>query len=252
MPAGSSAPSAVLDQPRDQRQATSPPGQARYGRQVTTLAHAWREFAHKPSGWFILAAVAIGLALRITLGGELGWRDALAAAAMLVIYPFGEWAIHVYILHAKPFEVRGRRLEMPSAREHRAHHRKPNDLTMILLGPKELVGLLFVAVPVTVAVIAALVALLPGPLPLGALISAAIAGYALIFVYEWVHFLIHTAYRPRSRYYRRIWRNHRLHHFKNEHFWHGITQTVSDRVLGTNPDQREIRRSSTARTLQTR
>ncbi|HEY6672478.1 MAG TPA: hypothetical protein VIZ91_08255, partial [Solirubrobacterales bacterium] len=56
-------------------------------------------------------------------------------------------------------------------------------------------------------------------------------------------------YRPRSAAYMRIWRNHRLHHFKNEHFWHGITNNLSDRVLGTNPDQRDVPKSETARTL---
>ena len=75
-----------------------------------------------------------------------------------------------------------------------------------------------------------------------------IAG-ALGLCYEWTHFLIHTAYRPRSATYMRIWRNHRLHHFKNEHFWHGITNNLSDRVLGTNPDQRDVPKSETARTL---
>jgi hypothetical protein len=39
------------------------------------------------------------------------------------------------------------------------------------------------------------------------------------------------------------------HHFKNEHFWHGVTNKLSDRVLGTDPDQREVPRSETARTL---
>jgi hypothetical protein len=85
--------------------------------------------------------------------------------------------------------------------------------------------------------------------PLGVLVSAAIAGYGMVFVYEWTHFLIHTAYRPRSRAYKTIWRNHRLHHFKNEHFWHGITNNLSDRVLGTNPEAREVPKSRTARTL---
>ena len=37
----------------------------------------------------------------------------------------------------------------------------------------------------------------------GRLVSAAIAGYVLVGVYEWTHYLIHTAYRPRSRAYRR-------------------------------------------------
>ena len=74
--------------------------------------------------------------------------------------------------------------------------------------------------------------------------------YVLILLYEWTHFLIHTSHRPRSRYYRSIWRNHRLHHFKNEHYWHGITNTLSDRVLGTHRDARAVERSRTVRTLE--
>ena len=57
------------------------------------------------------------------------------------------------------------------------------------------------------------------------------------------------AYVPRSRVYRRIWQGHRLHHFKNEHYWHGITNTISDRALGTYRDQRDVPRSRTARSL---
>jgi hypothetical protein len=94
-------------------------------------------------------------------------------------------------------------------------------------------------------------AIAPGPVPWPALLTAVLAGYVLVGIYEWTHFLIHTAYRPRSRYYRSIWRGHRLHHFKNEHYWHGITNTVGDRVLGTFPDQRNIERSATARSLDT-
>jgi sterol desaturase/sphingolipid hydroxylase (fatty acid hydroxylase superfamily) len=100
-----------------------------------------------------------------------------------------------------------------------------------------------------VLLLAALTLPLPGAVPVGALVTALLTGYALVGVYEWTHFLIHTGYRPRSRYYRSIWRTHRLHHFKNERYWHGITNTVGDRVLGTFPDQRDIPRSRTARTL---
>jgi folate-dependent phosphoribosylglycinamide formyltransferase PurN len=81
------------------------------------------------------------------------------------------------------------------------------------------------------------------------LVTAGLAGFCMIFLYEWTHFLIHTAYRPRSAAYKAIWKNHRLHHFKNEHFWHGVTNNLSDRVLGTNPDQREVAKSETARML---
>lgn len=222
---------------------------ARYGAEVTTLGAAWREFARKRSPWMIAGAFVLVAVLRAAVGGEPTWRDAVAVAAMLVAYPFGEWAIHVYLLHWRPTEVRGRRVDLPVAKAHRAHHRKPNDLTMILLDPPELAQLLLLAVPVVTGVGALVLGLAFGAVPLGALLSAVLAGYLAVGVYEWTHFLIHTAHRPRSRYYRAIWRNHRLHHFKNERYWHGITNNVSDRVLGTNPDQRAVPRSKTARTL---
>ncbi len=76
--------------------------------------------------------------------------------------------------------------------------------------------------------------------------------YLILGAYEWTHFLIHTPYQPRGRYYRAIWRNHRLHHYKNERFWFGVTSTFGDRVIGTLPDQRDIPRSPTARSLHAR
>jgi hypothetical protein len=168
---------------------------------------------------------------------------------MLAVYPFGEWAIHVFLLHAKPIRISGRKIDTVAARAHRAHHRDPNDLDMVLLYWWQAAFLMLVAVPVTIGLGALIVTPVAGPVPLEALVSAGIAGYLMVFVYEWTHFLIHTAYRPGSRAYRTVWRNHRLHHFKNEHFWHGITNNLSDRVLGTNPEAREVPKSETARTL---
>jgi sterol desaturase/sphingolipid hydroxylase (fatty acid hydroxylase superfamily) len=222
---------------------------AQWGPEVKALGEATREFAKRHSPWMIGGAIAALVALRVLINEPLGWRDAVAVAAMAIIYPFGEWAIHVYLLHAKPIELRGRRYELPTTRDHRYHHRHPNNLMTLLLDAQELAELLLIAVPVVVVAGGLLIGLIAGAVPVGALISAAIAGYVLVGVYEWTHFLIHTAYVPRSRAYRSIWRNHRLHHFKNEHYWHGITNTIADRVLGTDPDQREVPRSQTARTL---
>jgi hypothetical protein len=220
-----------------------------HSREVTSLGRARREFLRKESPWAIGAGILVLAVLRV-LVGEVTWRDAAAVAAMVAIYPFGEWAIHVYLLHAKPLRIRNRKVETMAARAHRAHHQEPNDLDMVLLYWWQAAFLMLLAVPFTVGLGALIVTLVADPVPLGALISAALAGCCMIFLYEWTHFLIHTAYRPHSRYYRSVWRNHRLHHFKNEHFWHGITQTVSDRVLGTLPDHREVPKSETARTLE--
>src|SRR5262249_33189925 len=68
-------------------------------------------------------------------------------------------------------------------------------------------------------------------------LTALIAAWALMLVYEWTHFLIHAPYQPRSWLFRGISRGHRLHHYKNEHYWFGITSHLGDRVLHTYPDK---------------
>ena len=76
-----------------------------------------------------------------------------------------------------------------------------------------------------------------------------VVSYLGLLRYQWSHFLIHTPYLPRTSWYRRIWRNHRLHHFKHEGYWLGVSSNLGDRALGTNPDQRTVPKSPTARTL---
>ena len=211
------------------------------GPEVKTLGAAWHEFRVKRAPQLIGLAVVAAAAARIAIGG-FSWRDAVAAVFLTVVYPFGEWAIHVHLLHLKPFRWRGRLVELPTAAAHREHHERPERLDLVNFSPREALAILFVAVPIAAAPLFLV-------LPLGPVFSAVLTAYVLVGTYEWTHFLIHTAHRPRSRYYRSIWRNHRLHHFKNEHYWHGITNTLSDRVLGTHPDHRDVPRSPTARTL---
>jgi hypothetical protein len=83
--------------------------------------------------------------------------------------------------------------------------------------------------------------------------SLALTGLAFYLVmslrYEWVHFLVHTRYRPQSEYFRRLWRSHRLHHCKNEHYWFGVTMLGGDYLLGTAPDPSDVPISETCRTL---
>jgi sterol desaturase/sphingolipid hydroxylase (fatty acid hydroxylase superfamily) len=124
------------------------------------------------------------------------------------------------------------------SRKHRAHHVDPKD-----------VDLVFIPLP----------ALLPliGGLALGSLLllpptrglSLLVGGYAVLFAYEWTHYLIHSAYRPRHRIYRFIWRAHRNHHFRNEHYWFGVTMHLADHVFGTFPEKTAVPVSPTARTL---
>jgi hypothetical protein len=209
---------------------------------------AWRDFWQRQSPRCLAAATVIALALRLALG-HWTWHDAAAVVAMAIVYPFGEWAIHVYLLHLRPFRFRGRMVELPTAYAHREHHERPDRMGLILLGPVEVFGLVALMVPLVVTVGTVIVGLVFGFPPLAALVTAALTSYVLIFGYEWMHFLIHTAYRPKTALYRAIWQNHRLHHFKNEHYWHGVTNTFADRVLRTRPNHHEVGKSATATTL---
>lgn len=217
---------------------------------ANSLRHWAFDFARRPSPPLIAGAIVTVAAARIAIG-DWSWRDAALPAALIAIYPLTEWVIHVYLLHSKPLRIAGRKLDLPTTREHRAHHRDPADLDGVLL---PLYGVaVFLPTIVLYAWIVSLLshALVGGDqLALGA--TALLTSYAILGTYEWSHFLIHTTYRPRGRYYRAIWRTHRLHHYKNERYWFGVTTTVGDRVLGTAPDQSLVPRSMTARTLEGR
>jgi hypothetical protein len=215
---------------------------------VKTPREALGQIARRPSLWLIGAFLVVAAGVRIALGDPT-WHDLAIPLLLVAVYPFGEWAIHVYLLHLPPFRWRGREVELITAKGHRQHHERPNNLRVVLLEWPDVTGLLVLMVPLVSLALAGVVAALGFGFEPRALLTAEAVGALLVGVYEWVHFLIHTAHRPRSRLYRAVWQTHRLHHFKNEHYWHGITSTVADRVLRTNPDHREVERSATARTL---
>jgi sterol desaturase/sphingolipid hydroxylase (fatty acid hydroxylase superfamily) len=214
---------------------------------VLTLADCWRMFIRQPSPPMLGVAITAALVLRLSLG-HFSWRDALLVAGVLALTPPVEWAIHVYLLHARPIGFRGRRHDLVAAREHRAHHAAPAVLEGVLI-PAYAVIIFVVQIALTVWLVSFPMHLVIGGERLAWAATGLLVSFLILSSYEWSHFLIHTPYRPRSRYYRAIWRGHRLHHYKNEHYWFGVTSTVADRLLGTAPEQSQVPKSNTARTL---
>jgi hypothetical protein len=212
-----------------------------------SLLDCARVFARQPSPPYLFGAVALALAARVAQS-ELGWRDLVMIAGLLAVTPFVEWAIHVYLLHARPFTLLGRNVEILSAREHRAHHEAPAVLEGVLI-PVYAVLIFLVSIAAINWVLSFPIHLVLGGPRLAYATTGVVTSFAILAAYEWTHFLIHTPHRARSRYYKAIWRNHRLHHYKNERYWFGVTSTVGDRVIGTLPDQRAVQRSATARSL---
>jgi sterol desaturase/sphingolipid hydroxylase (fatty acid hydroxylase superfamily) len=212
-----------------------------------SLRDCLRAFARQPSPPALLLALLGALALRIALG-HWSWRDLVILAGLLIANPFVEWAIHVYLLHSRPLRIAGRKVDLITTREHRAHHENPGELDGVLI-PLYGVAAFLPMIAVTVVALSFPVHLLLGGDRTAGAATGLLVAWTVLALYEWTHFLIHTPYRPRHRYYRAIWRNHRLHHYKNERYWYGVTSTFGDRVIGTRPDQREVPRSQTARAL---
>ncbi|MBV8928810.1 MAG: sterol desaturase family protein [Mycobacteriaceae bacterium] len=209
------------------------------GRKAVTLTEAWREFWHYPSPWMIGATLVAALAARVVAGD---WQvsDAVVPAVMLVAFPFFEWTIHVFVLHWRPKRAGRLTIDPLLAREHRRHHADPRDVALIFIPWKALLWML----PLTMAI-----ALLGFPRPsmgLTYLVVVAMLGLG----YEWTHYLIHSAYKPKTRVYKAVWRNHRHHHYKNEHYWFTVTSSgTADRVLRTHPDPATVATSPTAKNL---
>jgi hypothetical protein len=218
--------------------------------ELTGLSACAREFVTHSSPRAAIAAIVLALGACIYVG-EWSWRELAVPVALLAAQPFVEWVIHKYLLHLPPFQFRGRRVELYGSIQHRNHHLDPSNLDRVLLKTVEVVSFL-VQIALVIALGSAVLALASGWSYLPLALSGLVFAYAGLLRYEWSHFLIHTPYVPRSRWYRAIWRNHRLHHFKHEGYWMGVSSNLGDRLLGTNPDQRTISKSPTARTLDTR
>ncbi len=203
-----------------------------------TLAEAWHVFVRHGSPRFLLALAGLTVAARFFVGGWSG-ADLVLLAVIHAAWPVQEWLIHVFILHYEPIRVGGRTVDFAVPISHRAHHRDPWNIDILFI-PVE--GF-YLSLPL-------LAAIFFGLMPTPALALTGLAFYILMSLrYEWVHFLVHTRYRPRSEYFRRLWKNHRLHHCKNERYWFGVTMLGGDRLLGTSPDPATTPPSATCRTL---
>lgn len=203
-----------------------------------TLKPAFGIFRRTFSARLIAPLVAAVAVARVAVGGW-RWADLVAAGVIAVAQPFTEWVLHVTVLHWKPRRLGPLTFDPLVARRHRQHHRDPKVIGLVLVPRQVLFGLV---------VGTALIAWAATPTWRVAL-TAALTSYTILGIYEWTHFLIHSSYKPRSRYYRSIYRNHRLHHFRNENYWFGVTINLADHVLRTYPDKNAVPVSATAATL---
>lgn len=206
---------------------------------TTPLADVARAHLRRPSVWLLAGLTLAALVARVAVGG---WTttDVVVAALQVATFPLLEWVLHTALLHWRPRELAGVTLDPLVARKHREHHADPRDPDLI-----------FIPMPTLLLAIAATLAIGLLAFPrLGLGLTFLLVQGVLGSLYEWTHHLVHTDYRPRTRLVRAIRNHHRLHHYKNEHYWFTVTTSgTADRLLGTNPTPGDVPTSPTARNL---
>ena len=208
------------------------------GEDIKTLRDAARVFFSRPGPRFIARNAAIAWGVRAMLGPPRPAELAICAG-VVAWWPLQEWLAHKYVLHLAPREIFGRRIDPMFAQKHRQHHANPRDIDLTLL-PMQV---LRAAMPANVAV---------WLLSIGMRREAVtgIAAFAtMALVYEWTHFIVHTGVKPKTAYGRRVRRNHRMHHYRNEKYWLGFIAPLVDQIFGTEPNPRDVPFSKTARDL---
>lgn len=184
-----------------------------------------------------VAALLAGVLVEgvVFLSGRIEPHLALILLGALLFY-LSEYGMHRFAFHAPP-------LPWPMLRKlqhrlHYDHHVEPNRLDLLFLP-------LWFLVP-NLAVATALVALIFGVQPsLSALFGMMLA----ILHYEWVHYVAHIPYQPRTRFGRWLKQYHLRHHFVSEKHWFGVSNPTLDSVFGTFQGPSAAEKSSTTRKL---
>jgi hypothetical protein len=161
----------------------------------------------------------------------------LAVVAGALVFFVSEYTTHRFLLHAPP--QRHPFVRSLQHRLHYDHHVDPADLGLLFLP-------LWFALPVTALTAALYVAIVRVPAVAGALLLGSVL--ALLY-YEWVHFVAHVPFVPRTPFGRWVKKYHLRHHFKNERRWFGVTNPSMDWVGRTYRDVAGGGRSATTRTL---
>ncbi len=204
-----------------------------------TFRGAVTQFVGFRSPKLLLFISLSALAVRLVAPSPLDSLDAAIAFGILMYWPVQEWWMHRWLLHMRAIKLGNYSFEPAFAKDHKLHHRYPDKMEFTLLPMAQIIraGVFYFA--------------------LGYLLFQSIA-YAstllciaalMTLVYEWTHYLTHTSYKPRSTYYRKIWKLHRWHHYKSEHYWFSFTVPYIDGWLGTGPSPKNVEKSKSVRDL---
>ena len=184
-----------------------------------------------------VAALLAGVVVQMLLWllGVVSLQPGLILLGALLFY-LVEYGMHRFAFHAPP-------LPWPALRNlqhrlHYDHHVEPGRLDLLFLPIWFLLPNLVAAAGLFALVFGSQAA---APALLGMMLA--------ILHYEWVHYVAHIPYQPRTRLGRWIKQYHLRHHFVSEKHWFGVSNPTLDGVFGTFRGPAAGEKSATTRHL---
>lgn len=161
----------------------------------------------------------------------------VAVAIGALVFFVSEYTTHRFMLHAPP-STNAFILSL-QRRLHYDHHVDPARLDLLFLP-------LWFAIPVAALTLAIYIAVTRNWATSAALLLGSIAG---LLWYEWVHYVAHIPFVPKTPFGRWIKKYQLWHHFKNEQMWFGVTNPSMDFVGRTYARVEDVDRSGSTRVL---
>ncbi len=132
-------------------------------------------------------------------------------------WTFFEYIMHRFIFHTVAESKWGKKLMYLL---HGNHHHYPRDRDRLFMPPVPSIIISFIIFSVMYSLMKTNAFMFfPGFM----------FGYLL---YGTMHYAIH-AWNPPFKWMKPLWRNHHLHHYKNDHHGYGVSSTLWDHVFGT-------------------
>ena len=160
--------------------------------------------------------------------GYINYSMSLLTMLGVSVFALFFWTFFEYITHRYIFHLISEKESMQKFAYimHGNHHHYPKDRTRLFMPP----------VP-SLIIAAALLGI--QYLLLGKYAFAFYPGFILGWLmYASMHYLIH-AIEPPFKFLQPIWRNHHLHHYRNDNLGFGVSNTIWDKVFGTTFDFRK-------------
>jgi sterol desaturase/sphingolipid hydroxylase (fatty acid hydroxylase superfamily) len=167
--------------------------------QAQLFKNPWLEMLTKTHPLVIWGMYTPVIIYMLYYSGTIGFttgRITLTFLGGMFFWSFFEYIAHRYLFHMVAKSERAKKFIYTL---HGNHHHYPRDKQRLFMPP----------VP-------------------SIIIASAIFG----LMYGTMHYAIH-AWNPPFKWMKGLWRNHHLHHYKNEHNGYGVSSTIWDHVFGT-------------------